>query len=143
MADMAEMSDVLAAWDYLKSFGAGKSIMPISYMNTAAGLKAFTGRYGGVICTSSNAAAALKYGLDNKEKVFFFPDQHLGYNTGRRFGLKPDEMVIWDFSRDDGGLSEEQIHRAKVILWKGHCHVTPTSPPSRCDWSASSIPMPK
>ncbi len=123
MADMAEMADVLAAWDYLTPFGGEKKIMPISYMNTTAGLKAFTGRYGGVICTSSNADAALKWGLERREKIFFFPDENLGYNTGKKFGLKPDDMVIWDFSRDGGGLSAEQIERAQVILWKGHCHV--------------------
>lgn len=123
MADMAEMADVLAAWEWLKPFGGEQKIMPISYMNTAAGLKAFTGRNGGLICTSSNAKAALKYALEKREKVFFFPDEHLGHNTGVDYGLQSDEMVIWDFSRDDGGLSASQIERAKIILWKGHCHV--------------------
>lgn len=123
MADMAEMADVMEAWEYLEQFGGDKKIMPISYMNTAAGLKAFTGRHGGLICTSSNAPGAYKYGFGNKEKLFFFPDEHLGYNTGINFGIKPEEMVIWDFSRDSGGLTEDQIAKAKVILWKGHCHV--------------------
>jgi len=123
MADMAEMADVLEAWEYLKPFGAEQKIMPISYMNTAAGLKAFTGRKGGLICTSSNAKAALEYGLSRREKIFFFPDENLGYNTGKAYGLKPEEMVYWDFSRDGGGLSDEEIERAKIILWKGHCHV--------------------
>jgi quinolinate synthase len=123
MADMAEMADVMEAWEALKPFGAEEKIMPISYMNTAAGLKAFTGRYGGLICTSSNAAAAMDYGLKRREKVFFFPDENLGYNTGLKYGLKPEEMVIWDFSRDDGGLSAAEIERARIILWKGHCHV--------------------
>lgn len=123
MADMAEMADVLAAWEYLKPFGGEKNIMPVSYMNTTAGLKAFTGRFGGVICTSSNADAALKWGLERRDKIFFFPDENLGYNTGKKYGLRPDQMVIWDFSRDGGGLTAEAIERAKVILWKGHCHV--------------------
>ncbi|MCX6827362.1 MAG: quinolinate synthase NadA [candidate division Zixibacteria bacterium] len=123
MADMAEMTDVLEAWEILANFGGDKRIMPISYMNSAAGLKAFCGRHDGLICTSSNADAAYKYGLKRKEKLFFFPDQHLGYNTGIKFGLKPEDMVIWDFSLPSGGLTEEQINRAKVILWKGHCHV--------------------
>jgi quinolinate synthase len=123
MADMAEMADVLAAWEYLKPFGGEKNIMPVSYMNTTAGLKAFTGRFGGVICTSSNADAAIKWGLKRREKIFFFPDENLGYNTGKKYGLRPDQMVIWDFSRDGGGLTAEAIERAKVILWKGHCHV--------------------
>jgi len=123
MADMAEMADVMEAWDYLKPFGAEKRIMPISYMNTAASLKAFTGRYGGIICTSSNASAALKWALERRQKTFFFPDENLGYNTALKYGLGPDEIVIWDFSSTRGGLSEEQIERAKIILWKGHCHV--------------------
>jgi len=126
MADMAEMSDVMAAWEYLQSaFGrsGAKKIMPISYMNTAAGLKAFTGRNGGLICTSSNASAALKWAFDQRPKVFFFPDQHLGYNTGIKYGIKPEQMVIWDFSCDDGGLTEAQLEQSRIILWKGHCHV--------------------
>ena len=123
MADMAEMADVLAAWDYLEEIGGAENITPVSYMNTAAGLKAFTGKNGGIICTSSNAAAAMEWSFKQREKVFFFPDQHLGYNTGITYGIKPEEMVIWDFSRDDGGLSAEEVKRAKIILWKGHCHV--------------------
>jgi len=123
MADMAEMADVMAAWEHLRPFGAEERIMPISYMNTAAGLKAFTGKYGGLICTSSNARKALEYGFARREKVFFFPDENLGLNTGKQLGLEPDEMVIWDFSRDSGGLTADQTERAKLILWKGHCHV--------------------
>lgn len=123
MADMAEMDDVFEAWKVLEEFGGDKKVMPISYMNSAAGLKAFCGEHGGLVCTSSNADAAYKWGFERREKLFFFPDQHLGYNTGIKFGLIPDEMVIWDFSKDHGGLTEEQIDEAKVILWKGHCHV--------------------
>jgi quinolinate synthase len=123
MADMAEMADVLEAWKYLEEFGGDEVFMPISYMNTAAGLKAFTGKHGGLICTSSNADAAYKWAFARRKKLFFFPDEHLGYNSGIKYGLKPEEMVIWDFSRESGGLTAEQIDRARVILWKGHCHV--------------------
>ncbi len=123
MADMAEMADVLEAWETLEPYGGAERIMPISYMNTTAGLKAFTGRNGGLICTSSNAAGALEYGLSRREKIFFFPDENLGLNTGLKYGLKPEEMVIWDFSKERGGLSEKELERAKIILWKGHCHV--------------------
>ncbi|MEA3297879.1 MAG: quinolinate synthase NadA [candidate division Zixibacteria bacterium] len=126
MADMADMTDVLQAWDYLEQFGGEKRIMPISYMNTTADLKAFTGKRDGLICTSSNAPAAFKYGLDRCDKVFFFPDENLGYNTGIKFGLKPEDMVIWDFSREGGGLTRKQIDQATIILWKGHCHVHTT-----------------
>ncbi len=123
MADMAEMADVFEAWEVLENFGGDQRIMPISYMNSAAGLKAFCGRRGGLICTSSNADAAYRWGFERREKLFFFPDRHLGYNTGIKFGLKDSDMVVWDFSKENGGLSEDQIERAKVILWKGHCHV--------------------
>jgi len=123
MADMADMADVMEAWKYLEELGGDKVFMPISYMNTTAGLKAFTGRHGGLICTSSNADAAYRYAFGKREKIFFFPDEHLGYNTGIKYGLKPNEMVLWDFSREKGGLTSEQIESAKVILWKGHCHV--------------------
>ncbi|MBU0983256.1 MAG: quinolinate synthase NadA [candidate division Zixibacteria bacterium] len=123
MADMAEMADVMEAWEYLQPFGGADKIMPVSYMNTAARLKAFTGKNGGLICTSSNAVGALKYALDRREKVFFFPDENLGYNTGLKMGFGPEDMVVWDFTRDRGGLTEEQLERARIVLWKGHCHV--------------------
>lgn len=123
MADMAEMADVMQAWEYLEEFGSDQRIMPISYMNTAAALKAFTGRHGGLICTSSNAKAALQWAFARREKAFFFPDEHLGYNTGVALGVEPKDMVLWDFSRDHGGLSREQIEQARIILWRGHCHV--------------------
>ena len=123
MADMAEMADVLAAWEYLQPFGGAERIMPISYMNTAAGLKAFTGRNGGVICTSSNAEAAMKWAFEQRQRIFFFPDEHLGRNTALKFGIKPEDIVLWDYSRDDGALSRDEIEQSKVILWKGHCHV--------------------
>jgi quinolinate synthase len=140
MADMAEMADVLAAWEFLKEFGAEEKIMPISYMNTAAGLKAFTGKKGGLICTSSNAMRALTYGLERREKVFFFPDENLGFNTGLAYGLKPEEMVVWDFSRDDGGLTEDQIAGARIILWKGHCHVHTNFTPEHADQLREEYP---
>ena len=123
MADMAEMADVLEAWEYLRPHGGAERFMPVSYMNTTAGLKAFTGRNGGLICTSSNANAALKYAYERRDKVFFFPDENLGLNTGIALGLKPEEMVVWDFSRRRGGLTEDEIEQARLILWKGHCHV--------------------
>lgn len=126
MADMAEMADVMEAWEYLKPMGGAERIMPISYMNTTAGLKAFTGKHGGLICTSSNAPAAFKYGFGKRDKIFFFPDENLGYNTGLRYGLKPEEIIIWDFSRNYGGLTEQQLEKARLILWKGHCHVHTT-----------------
>jgi quinolinate synthase len=123
MADMAEMADVMEAWRYLEDLSLTDKIVPISYMNTGAGLKAFTGRKGGLICTSSNAVKALEWAFARKEKVFFFPDENLGYNTGVKLVLPKDQMVVWDFSREGGGLSDDQLKKAKLILWKGHCHV--------------------
>jgi len=123
MADMADIPDVFAAWRDLAEFGGAERIMPVSYMNSAAALKCFVGENGGLICTSSNAAGALKWAFEKRQKVFFFPDQHLGYNTARKMGVTDDQMVIWDYTKNRGGLSDEQIERARIILWKGHCHV--------------------
>ena len=123
MADMADIDDVMAAWDYLKHLGIADKTLPLSYMNSAAKLKAFCGREGGLICTSSNAKAAYKWVFDRAEKLFFFPDENLGYNTARWMDIPDDEIVIWDFRNDDGGIDPERLKKAKVILWKGHCHV--------------------
>jgi len=126
MADMAEMADVMEAWKLLEQFGGDKTFMPISYMNTTAGLKAFTGRHGGLI--------------ERREKLFFFPDEHLGRNTAHRFGIKPEEMVIWDFSHESGGVVPEEIERAKIILWKGHCHVHTTFKPEHVEQVRTEYP---
>ncbi len=123
MADMADIEDVMNAWNYLKEIGIAAQTLPLSYMNSAAELKAFCGREGGLICTSSNAKAAYKYVFDRAEKLFFFPDENLGYNTGRWMGFSDDEMVLWDFRSEDGGIDPDKLKKAKVILWKGHCHV--------------------
>ena len=123
MADMADIDDVLAAWQHLEEIGLTRSMLPLSYMNSAAVLKAFCGRQGGLICTSSNAKAAYKYVFDRAERLFFFPDENLGYNVGRWMGLTDDEIVIWDFRSELGGIPPEKLQRAKLILWKGHCHV--------------------
>ncbi len=127
MADMAEIADVFSAWDDLKTFGGVERVTPISYMNSAAALKAFCGENGGLICTSSNAEKAMRWAWERREKIFFFPDRHLGYNTARKMGFSDSDaekyIVVWDFSKPQGGLSAEQIDNAKLILWKGHCHV--------------------
>lgn len=123
MADMAQIADVFSAWDDLQPFGGAETITPLSYMNSAATLKAFCGEHGGLICTSSNAEAAMRWAWERREKVFFFPDRHLGYNTARKMGISDEHIVIWDFSKPKGGLNDEEIKNAKLILWKGHCHV--------------------
>ena len=122
MADMADPGDVYAAWDEMTAaLGADASIIPITYMNSAASLKAFVGKREGIVCTSSNAPKTFEYAFERGEKVLFFPDQHLGRNTGYEMGIPLDEMVTWDWRRPLGGLAPEQLERARVILWKGHC----------------------
>jgi quinolinate synthase len=123
MADMADINDVMEAWQYLKDVGVANKTLPLSYMNSAAKLKAFCGREGGLICTSSNAKAAYKWVYDLAEKLFFFPDENLGYNVGRWMGLTDDDITVWDFRSESGGIDPDRLKKAKLILWKGHCHV--------------------
>ncbi|HEX8474188.1 MAG TPA: quinolinate synthase NadA [Pyrinomonadaceae bacterium] len=125
MADMASAEQVEDAWEQLESVGilGDFSVMPITYMNSSAAIKAFCGEHGGVVCTSSNAVPLFDKSLKEADKLFFFPDQHLGRNTGVRFGIPVDEMALWDPSKELGGNTEEQLRRARLILWKGHCSV--------------------
>ena len=122
MADMADPDDVYAAWETIhEALGDGASVIPITYMNSAASLKAFVGENGGLVCTSSNADKTFRWAFKRGEKVLFFPDQHLGRNTGFDMGIPLDEMVLWNWRMPNGGLTPEQLERAKVILWQGHC----------------------
>ena len=124
MADMAPMDDVQDAWDDLTSvLGNHGSIVPVTYMNTIAGLKALCGRHNGIVCTSSNATAVLKWSYDRADRVLFLPDQHLGRNTGLKLGLDLDDMVVWNPFKPLGGNTPEKLRRAKLILWQGHCSV--------------------
>ena len=122
MADMAELGQVEECWAVLQDV-APEQVLPLTYMNSSADIKALTGREGGAICTSSNAAAAMRWALDRRPKVLFLPDQHLGRNTAVWTGMSLADCVVWDPHRDMGGLTEEQIVGAKAILWKGHCSV--------------------
>ena len=121
MADMADPADVFAAWDEMTAALPGERIIPVTYMNSAASLKAFVGRRDGIVCTSSNAPRTFEYAFARGEKVLFFPDQHLGRNTGHDMGIPLDEMVVWDWRRPLGGNAPDELARARVILWKGHC----------------------
>ncbi len=121
MADMADPADVFAAWDEMTAALPGERIIPVTYMNSAASLKAFVGKREGIVCTSSNAPRAFGYAFARGEKVLFFPDQHLGRNTGHDMGIPADEMVVWDWRRPLGGNAPDELARARVILWKGHC----------------------
>jgi quinolinate synthase len=126
MADMAALGQVEDAWDSLADAGVVDSVVPVTYMNSSADIKAFCGRNGGAVCTSSNAEVALEWAFDQRPdaKVLFLPDQHLGRNTAvRQLGIALEECVLWNPHRPGGGLTPEQLRAAKVILWKGHCSV--------------------
>lgn len=122
MADMARLDQVEEAWEQLQQLGI-TDVMPVTYMNSAANIKAFCGRHEGVVCTSSNALPLFKWAFAQKEKLFFFPDEHLGRNTGIKFGIPLDEMAVWDPRLELGGNTPEQLRRARIILWKGFCSV--------------------
>jgi len=124
MADMADLNKVEKAWLELNQvLDADETVTPVTYINSAANLKAFCGRHGGVVCTSTNARRILDWSFARREKVLFFPDQHLGRNTAFSMGIPLQEMVIWDYDQPMGGLTEAEIRNAKMILWKGFCSV--------------------
>ena len=124
MADMAAEDQLEVAWRELAGMGVDVStIVPVTYINSSAAIKAFVGRQGGVVCTSTNAAAVMKWAWERGEKLIMLPDQHLGRNTGYKLGVPLDRMVIWDPHEVNGGLTAQQAKDAKLILWKGHCSV--------------------
>ena len=124
MADMANLAKVERAWRELAEvLDPDEQITPVTYINSAADLKAFCGEHGGIVCTSTNAKQVLEWSFARRKKVLFFPDQHLGRWSGYMIGIPPDEMLVWDFDEPLGGLTPEQIRKAKVLLWKGHCSV--------------------
>jgi len=122
MADMADPDQLEACWDELAQMGIER-IVPVTYINSSAAIKAFVGERGGTVCTSSNARAALQWAFARGDKVLFLPDQHLGRNTAYTMGIPLDEMVVWDPAEIFGGLDPDAVARAKMILWKGHCSV--------------------
>jgi quinolinate synthase len=122
MADMARLEQVETAWEQLREIGL-VSLMPITYMNSAADIKAFCGRHEGVVCTSSNAVPLFDWAFGQREKLFFFPDEHLGRNTGVKFGVPLDQMAVWDPRLELGGNTEDRLKNARIILWKGFCSV--------------------
>ncbi|MGR9115256.1 MAG: quinolinate synthase NadA [Gammaproteobacteria bacterium] len=134
MADMANLIKVNKCWEELSQvLDPDETVTPVTYINSAADLKAFCGRHEGIVCTSSNAQKILEWSFARREKVLFFPDQHLGRNTGYRMGIPLEEMVLWDFDQPLGGLTEEQIRKAKMILWKGFCSVHQMFKPEHID----------
>ena len=137
MADMANIDQVEDAWEQLADIGVLDKfkVAPMTYMNSTAAIKAFCGRNGGVVCTSSNAVPLFDIYLKEYDKMFFFPDQHLGRNTGLKFGIPLDKMALWNPHEELGGNTEEELHEARLILWKGHCSVHSRFKP----WHADQI----
>ena len=134
MADMANLENVEKAWFELASvLDPDEHITPVTYINSAADLKAFCGSHGGIVCTSTNARHVLDWSFSRREKVLFFPDQHLGRNTAFKMGIPLEQMVVWDFDRPMGGLTPEQIKNARMILWKGFCSVHQMFQPEQID----------
>jgi quinolinate synthase len=132
MADMADPDQLEMCWNDLEAIlrsddrgagGARQPVVPVTYINSAASIKAFCGEHGGVVCTSSNAAATLKWAWERGDKILFLPDQHLGRNTAFALGVPLDDMVVWDPNEIFGGLDPDAVKRARIILWKGHCSV--------------------
>ena len=124
MADMASLAKVERCWRELSAvLDPDQAVTPVTYINSAADLKAFCGEHGGIVCTSSNAPKILDWSFKQRDKVLFFPDQHLGRWSGHRMGIELEDMPVWDPDLELGGLTAEQIRKAKILLWKGHCSV--------------------
>ena len=123
MADMAPADQLEVCWNELRQMNLASRVVPVTYINSAAEIKSLVGENGGTVCTSSNAAATLTWGWQQKEKILFLPDQHLGRNTAFKMGMPLDQMVVWDPYEPFGGLTRDQLEHAKLILWKGHCSV--------------------
>jgi len=141
MADMAAIDQVEQCWRTLERVGIAERTVPITYMNSTAAIKAFTGRHGGAVCTSSNAERSLRWAFEQGEKVLFLPDQHLGRNTAvRDLGLSLDDCVVYNPRRENGGLTDEQLRDAKVILWLGHCSVHGRFAPECVDEVRERVP---
>src|SRR2546429_1422431 len=123
MADMADIGQVEACWSELCSLLDSRKIIPVTYMNSTAAIKSFTGEHGGSVCTSSNAAGVMNWAFETGEKVLFLPDEHLGRNTGYRMGIPLEQMIVWDPYQEFGGNTPEAIRSARIILWKGYYSV--------------------
>jgi quinolinate synthase len=122
MADMADIDQLEVAWQELAAMGV-HSVIPVTYINCTAAIKAFVGEHGGIVCTSGNATAVLKWAWERGERILFLPDQHLGRNTAFKMGVPFDRMVVWDPNAFDGGITADEARSARLLLWKGHCSV--------------------
>jgi quinolinate synthase len=139
MADMADIGQVEACWEELESVGDLK-VIPVTYMNSTAAIKGFTGEHGGAVCTSSNAEKVIRFAFEHGERVLFLPDEHLGRNTAFRMGIPLEQMVVWDPFQILGGNTPEQLRNAKMILWKGYCSVHQRFLPEHVDRVRREIP---
>ncbi|MDR1999844.1 MAG: quinolinate synthase NadA [Frankiaceae bacterium] len=141
MADMATDQQVREAWAVLNAAGVAEATIPVTYMNSSAAIKGFTGEHGGTVCTSSNAERALRWALERGQKVLFLPDQHLGRNTAvRELGMSLDDCVVYNPWKPNGGLSDRQLREATMILWRGHCSVHGRFTPANVDAVRARVP---
>jgi len=140
MADMAEISQVEAAWEALEKIGLTEGLIPLTYMNSTAAIKAFCGERGGLVCTSSNARAAFEWAFERGKRIFFLPDQHLGRNTGFAMGIPMEEMPVWDPWALQGGQTKAALEASRIVLWKGHCSVHQRFLPSHVDAARAKYP---
>ena len=140
MADMAEISQVEACWEALERLGLTSDLIPLTYMNSAASIKAFCGEHGGLVCTSSNADKAFDWAFARGRRILFLPDQHLGRNTGYAMGIPLSEMVVWDPWALQGGQTKDHLEASRVLLWKGHCAVHQRFLPSHVDHVRAKYP---
>jgi quinolinate synthase len=145
MADMAEISQVEACWEALERLGLADEIIPLTYINSTAAIKAFCGEHGGLVCTSSNARAAFEWAFTRSKRILFLPDQHLGRNTGFAMGIPLEEMVVWDpwaiqIGPSQGGLTKQSLATSRILLWKGHCAVHQRFLPSHVDQVRAKYP---
>ncbi|HET6169858.1 MAG TPA: quinolinate synthase NadA [Terracidiphilus sp.] len=145
MADMAEISQVEACWEALERIGLTEDLIPLTYMNSTAAIKAFCGEHGGLVCTSSNARAAFEWAFERGKRILFLPDQHLGRNTGFMMGIPLEQMVVWDpwavqLGPLQGGQTKAAFEASRIILWKGHCSVHQRFLPSHVDAVRAKYP---
>lgn len=140
MADMAEISQVEACWEALERLGLAGEIVPLTYINSTAAIKAFCGERGGLVCTSSSTRAAFEWAFKRGKRILFLPDQHLGRNTGFAMGIPLEEMAVWDPWGLQGGQTKEKLAASRVLLWKGHCAVHQRFLPSHVDAVRAKYP---
>jgi quinolinate synthase len=141
MADMADIDAVEEAWEGIASVSDVEGVVPITYMNSSAALKAFVGRHGGAVCTSSNARAVVAWALERADQLLFFPDQHLGRNTGYQLGYDDTAMRVWDPRRELGGITDADVKAATFLLWRGHCSVHQRFRPSHVEAFRAEFPQ--